>query len=224
MQFPSSGNLLVGLFNSAGPLITGMSDGSHNTWVSAASTTGGGQNTGSQIMYAGNASTSPNLSGITVGLNNTSYGDNMFNLYDIAGASTSPFDNATTATGVQNSAGNLTTASITPTTSNGLVLNVLSIDFHTVNGIVGANYILDSDVNAHDDDNPPNGTDVSTLDMDNGYAHVYNSSTGALTFVYTYNQSTSGGAQNWGSVAAAFKAGASTGPNPPTSLQTTSVH
>ena len=48
MQFPSSGNLLVGLYNSADCLISGISDSGHNTWVSAGSTMGGGGNVGAQ--------------------------------------------------------------------------------------------------------------------------------------------------------------------------------
>lgn len=224
MQFPSSGNLLVGLYNSADCLISKVSDSGGNTWASAGSTTGGGGNTQAQIVYAANAATSPNLSKITVSLSGGTQGDNMFNLYDIAGAATSPFDTSATATGVQNNAGNLTTTTITPSTAKGLVLNVVSIDFHTINGIVGSNYVLDSVVNDFDNDDPPNGgPDVSTLDMDNGYSHIYNPTTAALTFVYTYNQATPGGVQNWGSVAAAFKAGSGqgTGVAPPTGLQAT---
>jgi hypothetical protein len=106
-----------------------------------------------------------------------------------------------------------------------LVLNVLAIDFHTVNGIVGSNYVSDTDVNAFDNDDPPNGgTDVSTLDMDNGYSHIYNTTTVAVTFVYTYTETTPGGVQDWGSVAAAFIGGGGQGTNPPappTGLQAT---
>jgi chitodextrinase len=229
MQFPSSGNLLVGLYNSAGVLVSSVSDSAHNTWASAGSTTGGSGGTGAQIMYAANAATSPALSGITVVLNGTTQGDDMFNLYDIAGAATSPFDKSNTALGNQNSPGNLTTTTLAPSTANGLVLNVVSIDYHTINGIVGSNYVMDSDVNDFDNNDPQfGGTDVSTLDMDNGYAHIYNTTTDAVTFVYTYSQTTPGGVQLWGSVAAAFTAsggggGDTTQPTTPTSLVATAV-
>ncbi len=226
MQFPSSGNLLVGLYNSADCLISSVSDSaSNNSWVSAGSTMGGGGNTGAQIVYSANAATSPTLSSITVALNGTTQGDNMFNLYDIAGAASLPFDKSSTASGVQNNPGNLTTATLTPSTANGLVMNEVAVDFHTVNGIVGSNYVSDTDVNAFDNDDPPNGgTDVSTLDMDNGYSHIYNTTTGAVTFVYTYTETTPGGVQDWGSVAAAFIGGGGQGTNPPappTGLQAT---
>jgi hypothetical protein len=67
MQFPSNGNLLVGSFNGAGPLINSLSDASGNTWSTPeiCKTVGGGGNTSAQIVYAANATTSSTLSGIT---------------------------------------------------------------------------------------------------------------------------------------------------------------
>jgi len=214
MQFPSSGNLLVGLYDSGDVLITGVTDNAHNTWVSAASTTGGGADTPAQIVYAANATTSPNLSGIKVTLTGTTRTDDFLVLYDITGAASSPFDIASTASGNQANQGNLTTASITPSTVNGLVLSVTSIYFHTINGTVGLGYNLDSVVNGFDDNDPlnPGGTPPSPLDEDNAYAHVYNASTGTLSFVYTYAQN-GGGVEDWGSVATAFKASGATSSN-----------
>jgi chitodextrinase len=226
MQFPSSGNLLVGLLNSPDYLVTGISDSGNNTWVSAASTPGGGGNTGAQIVYAANAATSPTLSRITVTLGGTTAGGVMFNLYDITGSAASPFDKATTALGDQTSTGNLTTASLTPSTANGLVLNDTAIDFHTLNGIVGSGYVLDSVVNASDNDAAgTNGTPDSTLDEDNGFAHIYNTSASPITFVYTATATgTPSGILNWGSVSAAFIAAAGgSAPASPTAL-TVTVH
>jgi hypothetical protein len=122
----------------------------------------------------------------------------MFILYDLSGASTSPFDKAVVATGDQGSTGNLTTVSLTPSSSNGIAITTNSLYFETANGVVGAGYVLDSVVNGHD-----NGTPTSTLDEDNGYAHIYYSNTSPLTFVLTL--SGSGGVYLWGAVAAAFK-------------------
>jgi hypothetical protein len=60
-------------------------------------------------------------------------------------------------------------------------------------------------VNGYDNDDPPTGgTETSTLDEDNGYAHIYAATPSALIFVYTYTQPSVGGVQNWGSVSAAF--------------------
>jgi hypothetical protein len=228
MQFPSSGNLLVGLFNSPDYLITKVSDSASNTWVSAGSVAGSGASTVAQIVYAANASTSPTLSSINVTLGGSTTGGVMFDLYDVTGAATSPFDQATTAEGDQTSNGNLTTPSLTPSTANGLVFNDTAIDFHTLNGIVGSGYILDSVVNSLDNDAAgTNGTLNSNMDEDNGTAHIYNTSTGAVTFVYTAtNTGTPAGVLLWGSITAAFIAssgGASEGTNPPTAVQAT-VH
>jgi Fe-S cluster assembly iron-binding protein IscA len=157
-------------------------------------------------VYAANAATSPTLSGITVTEGGTSTGGVMFDLYDITGAATSPFDKAATAAGDQTSSGNLTTTTITPSTASGLVLNNTSIDFHTLNGIVGSGFVLDSDVNASDNDAAGTaGTLDSTLDEDNGFAHIYNATTSPITFVYTATATgTPSGVLDWGSVAAAF--------------------
>ena len=140
-------------------------------------------------------------------LTGTTSGDLMFVLYEVAGAAASPFDKATTAYGNQTGGGNLTTVSLTPATANELVLNDTAIDFHTINGVIGTGFVLDSLVNAYDDDGGPpiGGTDTSTLDEDTGFALVYARATSPELFVYTYTQPTAGGVQLWGSVSAAFK-------------------
>lgn len=200
MQFPFSGNLLVGLYNSADVSVFSVVDNVLNNWVSAGLTLGGGLNDVAQILYAANAATGPNLDGIAVTLTGISTGDVMFVLYDVAGADASPFDKATTAFGIQLGGGNLTTASLAPSTPNELVFNETSIDFHTINGLIGTGFTLDSVVNAYDNDDPPNGgTDASTLDEDNGYAHVHAPTTSLLTFTYTYTRPSNGGVQTWGS-------------------------
>ena len=220
MQFPSSGNLLVGLFNGAGPIATGVTDALGNTWSLPASvtTTGGGLVTSAQIVYAANAATAPTLSGITVGLSAVGTGDDMFNLYDITGAATSPFDLGTTNLGNQTSNGPLTTGIITPTTSNGIVLHVNSIDFHTEASMSSpAGGTFDTIVNDLDNNDPPGGgTDVSTLDMDNAYAHFYNPTTSQVSFTFTATF-TPGGTQGvllWGGATAAFKSNVGPTPTP----------
>src|SRR4029077_4278543 len=102
--------------------------------------------------------------------------------------------------------GNQAMGSVTPTTANGLVFNVGSIDFHTTTGLVGAGYVFDGAVNGYDDDNPGKGTPNSTLDEDNPYGHFYNSNTSPVTFTYTFNiiASPPDGITSWGSAPAAF--------------------
>ena len=227
MQFPSSGNLLVGLFNGAGPIATGLTDALGNTWSlpASATTRGGGLATSAQIVYAANAATAPTLSGITVALSEVGTGDDMFNLYDITGAAISPFDLGTTNLGNQTSNGPLTTGIITPRTSNGIVLHVNSIDFHTEASMSSpAGGTFDTIVNDLDDDDPPGGgTDVSTLDMDNAYAHFYNPTTSQVSFTFTAT-STPGGTQGvllWGGATAAFKS--NVGPTPTPTATATST-
>jgi hypothetical protein len=227
MQFPSSGNLLVGLFNGAGPIATGLTDALGNTWSlpASATTRGGGLVTSAQIVYVANAATAPTLSGITVALSEVGTGDDMFNLYDITGAAISPFDLGTTNLGNQTSNGPLTTGIITPRTSNGIVLHINSIDFHTEASMSSpAGGTFDTIVNDLDNDDPPGGgTDVSTLDMDNAYAHFYNPTTSQVSFTFTAT-STPGGTQGvllWGGATAAFKSNVGPTPTPtPTATST----
>jgi len=219
MQFPSSGNLLVGLFNGAGPIATGVTDVLGNTWSlpASATTRGGGLATSAQIVYAASAATAPTLSGITVALSEVGTGDDMFNLYDITGAAISPFDLATTNLGNQTSNGPLTSGIITPISSNGLVFHVNSIFFHTENSMTSPiNGTFDSVVNDLDDDDGGTTTDVSTLDMDNAYAHFYNPTINQISFTFTNAFHSGGpqGVQQWGGATAAFKSNVGPTPTP----------
>jgi hypothetical protein len=210
MQFPSSGNLLVGLYNAAGPIATNVTDSRGNPWSLPASaiTHGGVGNTSAQIVYAANALTSPTLSGITVSISAVGTGDMMFNLYDITGAATAPFDLATNQQGDNITYGPHTTGTITPRTTNGLVLHVNSIDYHQENGMtspIGGAF----DTVTNDLESP----DVSTLDMDNAYAHIYNSTTNQVNFTFT-SCCTQQGVGPWGGVTAAFKGNGNSTPTP----------
>jgi len=219
MQFPSSGNLLVGLFNGAGPIITGVTDGLGNTWShpASATTTGGSGVTSAQIVYAANATTAPTLSGITVSLSELGNGDDMFILYDVTGAAASPFDLATTNLGNQTTNGPLTSGIITPLSAGGLVFHVNSIFWHTIQNISSpTGGVLDSVVNDLDDDDGGSTTDVSTLDMDNAYAHFYNPTTNPISFTFTYAFHSGGpvGVQLWGGATAAFRSSSVASPTP----------
>jgi hypothetical protein len=203
IQFPSSGNLLVGTYNCGDVTIQSVSDGLGNNWsVPASAMTLGNGLTPAQIVYAANASTSSNLSGITVQLTGTTQSDAMFVLYDVSGASSAPFETANAVAGLQTTSSNLSTVSITPTVSNGLVICVGSIELNSINGTVGSGYVLDAVVNAFDTDSASNPI-TSPLDENNPYAHIYNTNTSPLTFVFTYNPATSA-CSNWGAVAIAF--------------------
>jgi hypothetical protein len=218
VQFPSSGNLLVGLFNGAQCQISSVTDSAGNAWNTSAPVAHfsdgerGRCRGGAQIVYAPNAVTGPTLSNITVTLTGEeTSGDDMFDLFDVTGAAQAPFDMAATASGDQTSGGNLATVSLTPSGPNELVFNNTAIAYQTINGVVGAGYMFDGDVNAADDDaDGASPTQNSTLDEDNGYAHIFEPSMETATFVYTYNSPANGGVQNWASVSAAFIQAAST--------------
>ena len=124
------------------------------------------------------------------------------------------FDLGTTNTGIQTSNGALTTGIITPITSNGIVLHVNAIDFHTeANMSSPAGGTFDTIVNDLDDNDPPGGgTDVSTLDMDNDYVHFYNPTTSQVSFTFTATFTPGGtqGVLHWAGATAAFKSATAT--------------
>jgi hypothetical protein len=139
-----------------------------------------------------------------VKLTGTTNSDAMFILYDVAGASSTPFETASASSGNQTTGSSLSTVSITPTVSNGLVICVGSIYEDTINGTVGTGFVLDAVVNAFDTDSGDGpGSITSTLDENNPYAHIYNTNTSPLTFVFTYNPASSP-VGLWGAVAIAF--------------------
>jgi hypothetical protein len=210
MQFPSSGNLLVGLYNAAGPFATNVTDSLGNTWSlpDEAKIIDRNGVVSAQIVYAANAQTSPNLSGITVSISEIDNGDMMFNLYDITGAATSPFDLATALQGENETFEPLTTGRITPRTTNGLVLHVNSITYHQHNDMtspIGGAF----DTVTNDLESP----DVSTLDMDNAYANIYNSTTSQVDFTFT-SCCTQAGVGPWAGVSVAFKGDGNATPTP----------
>ena len=220
MQFPSSGNLLVGSYNAAGPFATNVTDSLGNIWSlpESGKIIDDDGVVSAQMVYAANAQTSPNLSGITVSITEAGIGDMMFNLYDVTGASASPFDLATALQGFNETFTPHTTGSITPTTTNGLVIHVNSITFHQEDAMtspVGGAF----DTVTNDLESP----DVSTLDMDNAYAHIYNSTTNQVDFTFT-SCCVQQGVGPWAGVTIAFKGSGDPTPTAtPTATPTPSV-
>jgi hypothetical protein len=227
IQFPSSGNLIVGFNTTSLATIASVTDSNKNTYdVSHLHANPNISNLNTQGIFAANAATGAALTMTFNWASNGGNGDNMLVLYDVTGAAASPLSAATVADGNQVTAGNVTMGSITPTTANGLVLNASAIDFHTINGVVGTGVVLDSIVNPLDDDNPGSGTSNSTLDEDNAYAHFYNASTSPVSFVYTATTASGNGGENgdgieyWASVTLAFKGSSGpTAPSAPTGLK-----
>lgn len=207
IQFPTSGNLIVAFFDSDDVFINSVSDSGSNTWVSAGKSSVSPPPPGdvaSQIVYAQNTAPDNALHSIAFSLDGTTSSDCMVVLYDIVGAAADAFDKATTANGTQTVAGNLTTASLTPSTSGGIIISGDSNDYTSMTGCVGSECIFDSVWN-NLNNNTDSGTPTSTLDEDNGRGHIFNVDTSTVNFVYT----DSGGSDfvnRWSSVAAAFKA------------------
>lgn len=209
LQFPSSGNLLVGLYNHSGYLLSTVTDSASNTWASAVSQLDSpAQVVSSQIVYAANATTSNGLTNLTFTFNHAvDAGHAMIVLYDITGASASPLGATHGSQGLQSVNANLAMDTITPTQANGLVFNVGSIWGHTTNALTGTGYLFDAWVNPID--NNAGGviqTPASYLDMDNPVGHYANSTTSAVTFTYGFNGTPPPtGIQQWSSVSASFK-------------------
>ena len=222
LQFPcpSSGNLLVGLFNDDTIYLSALTDSASNSWqlpstaravnINSPGVTG-------QIVYASAATCAPTLATLAFTYNASITSGNPFiMLVAVTGAATSAFDVAAATTGVHNSSGATTTVSITPTTTGGIVFAVLGVVNNDVNvvSVSGQTVILDSVVDAALNDG--NTTGASSLDEDNGYAHVYNTTTSAKTFVWTATTGgTNAGIGQWAAAAIAFKAASAAAPGIP---------
>lgn len=196
LQLPSSGNLLVAAFSSGGNSITSITDSNSNTWVSAGLTPH--NDTLCQIWYAANATSSNNLV-VTVSKDAYNTADTIV-FFDVLGAATSPFDNATQATGTQGSRSDFNTNSITPTTSNGLIIAEMGVALNTISDTTTSGALFDS----HFYDN--NTGTFSQLDENNGWAHYYNSGTSAVTFGWHPLHPSGANIGNWAALSAAFKA------------------
>ncbi len=133
---PSTANLMVADFAGAYQDMTAVSDSNGNAWQSDhALTCDGGNNTCVHNYSASNATTSP---GQTVTLTmNTMSGADSVELYCIQGAATSAFDTSVAGSGNQTAGGNWTSLSITPHTSNGLILMDGSQYSDTTTGFTG---------------------------------------------------------------------------------------
>ena len=197
LQFPCTGNLIVLAWIGV-PLhdITGVSDGNSNTYVSPGPAFGLGLSGDNQIYFAAGASTSSTMTGPTFTTTGSDISGSTAVLFDVSGAAASPYDvtaGLAQASGVQNTAGNVTAVTISPSASNGLVISTLGIDSNTINGVSPGNFL--SAV-------PTPVVSPNPVDQNNGWALWYNSNPGAGTFVWT----TQGGqVDDWSSIAVAFK-------------------
>lgn len=203
LKMPSTGNLLVACWSAPFDYkINSITDGNSNTWVDNGSgiIVDSGSDVLEQCYYAGNATSATNLV-VTIHANEAtpSGGGSDVLFYDIAGAATSPLDVHGSAIGDQTSVGNITGATIVPTTANGVIVSFIGVVSDTITGINSPG-LFDSGAT-----NPILA--ISPVDNNAGFAHEYNATSGSRTYTWqmTDNEGT-GGVGNWSSLAVAFKA------------------
>jgi hypothetical protein len=207
ITIPSYGNLLyaASAFGVVNVDIRGISSSPGNTWTELDQSNPKGSNGPPECFYAANASTSPNLQITITGPTGISSQLSLV-IYDIAGASASPFDTQWDDSGnyeIENE-GNFSLGTITPSTSNGLVFATMATYDGVITAATGTNQVLDAITYSGE-------VDADLMDNADGYAHYYNPTPGTITFSWTL-----GGVSS--SVEApqivAFKASASSTPTP----------
>jgi chitodextrinase len=199
LEFPSSGNLLVGMIGGGNLActVTSVTDTNSNAWAQAGPTEIQAGNDATQAYYAGNATTSGNLV-LTVHWSDTD-GDFTFFLYDVTGAAASPLDTATGATGAQSSSGNLTMPyTITPAGAGELVFAEVVWDYNTGSGM-GSGWLFDTNTFSGESESGP-----EPVDQNNGWGHYVTTGTSpvSVTWIPMFAGQAVG---DWSSVAVAFK-------------------
>jgi hypothetical protein len=203
LQYPTTGNLLILAYESSTTnKITSISSSPSNTWSNSAGCVDHSTIARSWcIWYAANASTFTNLTitiTITSGLDE--YHWSQANLWDVSGAASSPFDVSATAQGYLSApSGTVNGPSLTPSTSNGLIVAVDEENNQATQSISpGTTLNLVT-----------NGTiQYLSAEHDSGASLFYNPGTSAFNSQITFYPPL-GSATNvaeWYSIAAAFKA------------------
>ena len=199
VQFVTAGNLQVALSTSTNQ-ISGITSSNSNSWQSRYVALGSGSATLAQVLDSVNATAG--IQTLTVTYSTTTPGANDYVLLDVANATASPYDNTTYVAGQSQTsgAGTLNTGSITPNTTNELIVSSVAVDYNTLSTLTGSGqYALGSI------ESPFN--DQTLSDENNGYGIFYNSSsTSAVTFIYNVTGSANSGLTGpWSSVMVAYK-------------------
>jgi hypothetical protein len=205
---PSTANLLVADFAGAGQDMTAVSDSNSNSWASShALKCDSGNNTCVHNWYAPNATTS---TGEGIKLNfNLIQGADSVQLYCVKGAATSPFDTSVAGSGNQDAAGNWTSVSITPSTSNGLILMDGSQYSDTATGFTTGFYegcFWSAEA-----------ADIGGCASNNAWGAYYNPNTSQ--FAWTATELAGSAVGIWAAETDAFKALPTQQPAPPTQLK-----
>jgi len=216
VQMPSSGNLLVASFTGGGDSISGITSTPSNTWSSTGAVAGGPSFTASsQIYYAANASTAPTAK-MAITRTGTLTNDTVL-IYDITGASTSPFDRDS---GGQD--GNQTsvvssfttcTSCLTPASAGEIVILNANQNWCTGTAETApSGSLFDSAFTTINSVNGP-----QNVDQNGEWAHFYNTSIAPISATWTMSCNQAEAA--WAGRIAAFKAGSTQQPLPPTGLK-----
>jgi hypothetical protein len=215
IQMPSSGNLLVASFTAGGDSISGITSSPGNTWSSTGNLAGGPSlNASSQIYYAGNANTATTLTAAVTRAGSLS-NDNLL-IYDITGANASPFDNDSGGqSGTQTSqVSSFTTCTncLTPSAAGEILIINANQDWCTGTALTAPSGALyDSAFTTMDSVNG-----AQPVDQNGEWAHLYNTSTSAISAAWT--MACSEAEYGWAGRAAAFK-GAKNRPLPPSGVK-----
>ena len=200
LQFPSTGNLLVvSWIGVPGHDLTGVTDGNNNAYLSTGPAFGYGLSGDNQIYYAAGATTRTTLTGPNLSTTGTDISGSTAVLFDVRGAATSPYDmtaGRATASGNLSTAGSVPAATLSPSTTNGLVISSIGIDSNTIVGVSPGNFL--STV-------PSPVSSPNCVSQNNGWALFYNFTAGPNTFIWTPQ---GGPVDNWASIAVAFIAAA----------------
>jgi len=200
IQFASSGNLVVLSALTGTNSITSISSNPPNAWLSTGPAAIGSDNV-SQIYYAAKAVTSNSLALAVTLSGNTNYA--TFMMYDFTGAASSPLD--VDSAGQEGDESSIVSAlptcssCLTPTRPNEVVIANFGQDWCTATSIsVPSGALFDSATFTGNSVNGP-----QTVDQNNGWLHLYDSGTGALSVTWgeTCGSEAEGG---WAGRVAAF--------------------
>jgi len=199
LQIPTTGNLIVIATESlTNANVISVSSNPANVWNNSAGCANNNSNAMSVcIWYAANATPSPEMT-ITLTYNEYPVVGPLDGFWDISGAATSPLDVAATATGnFAQETGTITAPTLTPTTSNGVVIGLMEQDSQTVGSATpGALLTVQA-----------GGYQYLGLDQDGGWLNYYNPDTSTIDFKWTFvNNEGAYNVGNWEAIAAAFKA------------------
>ena len=214
-QFITTGNLQVALGSLGTPTVAGISSSGANTasWVSRAfGTYSSGGAGGAQVLDSENTNSGNQVLTVTLGGTAES---SAFIFLDVSGAAASPYGaNADLNDASSNNTSTVTGIKITPSTSNGLIVNVQGDFAQTIGTMNSPSYCYSfTSVETQTAGEATTLLDYSESDDNDGFGFCYNPNTSPVTFVYNVDEidgSYSTGIGPFSSAAVAYNAAGST--------------